>query len=149
MMKGVVFESRRDTIFVLPENRSDWLQSPHSFLFIAYLDSLSGVKWPRLEADHSPPSSAAGKNEWSCSSTPLHAFTMWTVITSMFIIRHYINLPTWDIAKCANNPLTTYQYNSLIIVQGTKLFRYFLPAHLYLQKSRTLFRWGIIPFEYE
>ena len=149
MMKDVGFESRRGTIFFLPENRSDWIQNPHSFLFIAYLVSLSGVQRPRLESDHSPPSSAAVKNEWSCTSTPLYDFTVWTGINSLPMILQYINLPSWDIAKCANNPLTTYQYNSLIIVRGTKLFRYFLPAHPYLQKFCTLFRWGIIPFQYE
>jgi hypothetical protein len=29
-----------------------------------------GVKWPGREADHSPPSSAEVKNEWSYTSTP-------------------------------------------------------------------------------
>ena len=76
MMKDLGFESRRGKIFVLSENRSDWLQSPHNFLFIAYLDSLSVVKQPRRESDHSPPSSAAVKNEWNCTSTPLYDFTV-------------------------------------------------------------------------
>jgi hypothetical protein len=29
-----------------------------------------GVKWPGLEVDHLPPSSAEVKNEWSYASTP-------------------------------------------------------------------------------
>jgi len=29
-----------------------------------------GVKWPGLEADHSPPSSAEVKIAWSCTSNP-------------------------------------------------------------------------------
>jgi len=30
----------------------------------------AGVKWPGLEADHSPSSSAEFKNAWRCTSTP-------------------------------------------------------------------------------
>jgi len=30
-----------------------------------------GVKWPRCEADHSPPFSAEFKNAWSYTSTPI------------------------------------------------------------------------------
>jgi hypothetical protein len=33
-----------------------------------------GVKWPELEADHSPPSIAEVKNMWSYTSTPHYAF---------------------------------------------------------------------------
>jgi len=29
-----------------------------------------GVKWPRREADHSPPSGAEVKNAWSYTTTP-------------------------------------------------------------------------------
>jgi hypothetical protein len=29
-----------------------------------------GVKWQACEADHSPPSSAKDKTEWSCTSAP-------------------------------------------------------------------------------
>jgi hypothetical protein len=36
-----------------------------------------GVKWPGREADHSPPSSAEVKNEWSYTSTPQYAFVAW------------------------------------------------------------------------
>ena len=33
-----------------------------------------GVRWPGREVNHSPRSSAEGKNEWSWTSTPLYAF---------------------------------------------------------------------------
>jgi hypothetical protein len=33
-----------------------------------------GIKWSRHEADHSPPSSAEVKNEWSYTSSPQYAF---------------------------------------------------------------------------
>jgi hypothetical protein len=36
-----------------------------------------GVKRPRHEADHSPPSSAENKNAWSYISTPQYAFVTW------------------------------------------------------------------------
>jgi hypothetical protein len=35
----------------------------------------SGVTWPGREADHSPPSDAEVKNEWSYTSTPPYVFT--------------------------------------------------------------------------
>jgi len=36
--------------------------------------SFPGVRQPDLEADHSPPSSAAVKNAWSYTSTPQYVF---------------------------------------------------------------------------
>jgi len=36
-----------------------------------------GVKRPGREVDHSPPSSAEVKNEWSYTSTPQYAFMTW------------------------------------------------------------------------
>jgi hypothetical protein len=35
------------------------------------------IKWPRCEADHSPPSSAEVKNAWSYTSSRQYAFVMW------------------------------------------------------------------------
>jgi hypothetical protein len=34
----------------------------------------ASVKWPRREADHSPPSSSDVNNVWSCNSTPPYGF---------------------------------------------------------------------------
>jgi len=34
----------------------------------------TGIKWPGLEADHSPPSSAEVKNAWNYTSTPPDIF---------------------------------------------------------------------------
>jgi len=36
-----------------------------------------GVRKPRREADHSPPSSAEVTNAWSYNSTPQYAFKAW------------------------------------------------------------------------
>jgi hypothetical protein len=36
-----------------------------------------GINVPGREADHSPPSSAEVKNEWSYTSTPQHSFMTW------------------------------------------------------------------------
>jgi hypothetical protein len=33
-----------------------------------------GIKWPKCEADHSPPN-AQFKNTWSCTSVPLYVYT--------------------------------------------------------------------------
>jgi hypothetical protein len=39
-----------------------------------------GVKRPRREADHSPPSSAEVKNAWSYTSTPPYVFIAWCLV---------------------------------------------------------------------
>jgi hypothetical protein len=40
-----------------------------------------GIKRPRREADHSPPSSAEFKNAWSYTSTHLYVFMAWYLVT--------------------------------------------------------------------
>jgi hypothetical protein len=44
-----------------------------------------GVKRPRREADHSPPSSAEVKNAWSYTSTPPYVFMAW------YLLKHRYN----------------------------------------------------------
>lgn len=44
-------------------------------------DRSLGVKWLMQEADHSPPSSAEGKNEWSYEPLLLYAFMACTGTT--------------------------------------------------------------------
>jgi hypothetical protein len=39
-----------------------------------------GVKRPRREADHSPPSNAEVKNMWSYTSSPLYIFMAWYLV---------------------------------------------------------------------
>jgi hypothetical protein len=56
-------------IFLFSE-LSDRLWGPPSLLFSRYRSSFAGVKWPGLEVDHCPPSSAEVKNEWSYTSSP-------------------------------------------------------------------------------
>jgi hypothetical protein len=46
-----------------------------------------GIKQPRHEADHSPPSGAKVKNVWSYTSTPPCVFMAW------YLIKHKENLP--------------------------------------------------------
>jgi hypothetical protein len=42
------------------------------------VQGVPGVKRPKREVDHSPPSGAGdNKNDWSCTSTPLHVFVAW------------------------------------------------------------------------
>ena len=47
----------------------DWLWDPLSLLFSGYLNSFPGVRQPRCEVLHLPPSSAEVKNWCSCAST--------------------------------------------------------------------------------
>jgi hypothetical protein len=49
-----------------------WIPESHS----------SGVKQPRHEADHSPPSGAEVKKEWSCTSTTPYVFIAWGLIST-------------------------------------------------------------------
>jgi hypothetical protein len=44
-----------------------------------------GVKRLGRETDHSPPSSAEAKNEWSYTSTPQYAFMVWCSVKSQGI----------------------------------------------------------------
>jgi hypothetical protein len=39
-----------------------------------------GVKWPRSEADHSPPSTAEVKNMWHYTSIPQYTFMAWYLL---------------------------------------------------------------------
>ena len=55
--------------FLLPKY-SDHHWIPPSLLFIGYRNPLSGVKRPGREMNHSPTSSAEGKNGWSYTSAP-------------------------------------------------------------------------------
>jgi len=46
-----------------------WLSEPSSLPLEVYRDSVQGINRPEREADHSNPSSAKVKNEWSYTST--------------------------------------------------------------------------------
>jgi hypothetical protein len=48
-----------------------------------------GVKRPRREADHPPPSSAEVKNAWSYTSTPQYVFMAWC------LVKHKGNRTNW------------------------------------------------------
>ena len=55
-------------IFSSPK-QADLLWGPPAILFYGYQDSVRYVNWAGRN-DHSPPSSAKVKNEWSCTSIP-------------------------------------------------------------------------------
>jgi hypothetical protein len=45
----------------------DGLWDPPSLLFCGYQASFPGLKWPGHDINHSPPSVAKVKNDWSCT----------------------------------------------------------------------------------
>jgi len=63
----------------------DQLWGPPSFLLNGYLGYFPGAKRPGREADHSSPSNAEVKNEWSHASTPLYALMAWTEASFPFL----------------------------------------------------------------
>jgi hypothetical protein len=68
---GPGFEFRRGQVFFfLLQTRPDQLRGPPSLLFNGCRGSFLGVKRPGFEVDHSSPSSAEVKSEWSCTSAP-------------------------------------------------------------------------------
>jgi hypothetical protein len=48
----------------------DHLWGPHRLLFNVYGRSFSGIKKPKREVNHSPPSGVEVKSVWSYTSTP-------------------------------------------------------------------------------
>jgi hypothetical protein len=60
-------------------------------------DSFPGIKRPRREADHSPPSSAEDKNAWSYTSTPQYVFMAWCLIKRRDSSQKKYN--TWNFEK--------------------------------------------------
>jgi len=58
------------------------------------LDVVSlGVKRPRREADHSPPSNAEVKNAWSYISTPQYVFLAWCLIKQWICLHGCTSTP--------------------------------------------------------
>jgi hypothetical protein len=67
-----VFESWQR--FSLLENNPDRVWNLSSLISSTYVCSFPWAKRPGREIDHSHPSSAEVKNEWSCTSSPLVFF---------------------------------------------------------------------------
>ena len=58
--------------FLSTVKHPDLLWGLPTLLFDGYWGFFQGIKWPGHEIDHSPPSSAEVKDEWSCiSAAPL------------------------------------------------------------------------------
>jgi hypothetical protein len=106
----------------------DWLWGPPNLLFNAYLGSFWGggeVKQSEHEVNHSPPSRAKVKNEWSCTSTPhiyLHAYKGTTlyiffplfnvdVLSYLFTLQKTASITSWIQDPCRSfNNLTIRFY---------------------------------------
>jgi hypothetical protein len=79
--RGARFDSRRGLgifVFTTASRAAPALTQP-PMQWVTGTLSL-GVKRPRREADHSPPSSAEDKNAWSYTSTPQYAFMAWCLL---------------------------------------------------------------------
>jgi hypothetical protein len=75
-------------------------------------DALPGVK-----PDHSPPSTAEVKNEWSCNSKPPNAFMVCTTTTLTFLLQFgktdWLQMVILWVAVSGENPSCTGQANLL------------------------------------
>jgi hypothetical protein len=83
---NIRFPQMEDSLF--SQTSSGSAAHPHSKP-IATADAFPGGTWTGAEGcevDHSTPSSAEAKNEWSCTSTPPHAFMECTGTTFAFIL---------------------------------------------------------------
>jgi hypothetical protein len=60
---------KRDERFFSSPELPGWLWGPHNPLFIGYRGSFPMVKRPRRQVNHSPPSIAEVKHEWSYTFT--------------------------------------------------------------------------------
>jgi hypothetical protein len=67
-LDGPGFDPRRD--LCCSPTRPDRLWDPPILLYNGYRGSFQGLKRPGREVNHPPPSSAAVKNEWRCTSAP-------------------------------------------------------------------------------
>jgi len=80
-MSGVPFPARGTVKFFLFAIASRPALGPIQSPIHWVMGPLSpGLKWPRREADHWPPSSAKAKNEWSYTFTPPYIFMAWYLI---------------------------------------------------------------------
>ena len=70
--RGLILDKGQQ--FITSPKLLDFLYCPHYPYLIGIDGSLPGVKRSGREVDHSPPSRAKVKNEWSYTSTPAHAF---------------------------------------------------------------------------
>jgi len=78
-----VLDSRR---FSSSPKHPDQLRGPSSLLLDGQYSSFPGVKWQGHEANHSPPSGAEVKNEWSYTSTP--SISLYRVVRDNFTFIH-------------------------------------------------------------
>jgi len=64
------FESRQRLEFFSSPDSPNWLQNPPSLQFSGHDGPSLGPKWPALDVDHIPASSAEVTNKWSYTFIP-------------------------------------------------------------------------------
>jgi hypothetical protein len=89
MSEQLRFDSQQSkTLISSPKHRDQFL-GPHTLIFNEYVCLPLEVQWVRHEADHSPPSWAKVKNEWSYNSLPPYAFMVCNfTFTSVYMFWH-------------------------------------------------------------
>jgi hypothetical protein len=98
-------------------------RGPTSILFNEYRGSFPATKRPGHEVNHSLPSSAEFKNEWSYTSTSsISFFIIWTSKTtpSHFVYRdlHLQSDDSW----CSLHPVRDRRHNSKFATQPTDIW---------------------------
>jgi hypothetical protein len=116
---GFASRQGQGLFFSSPPLCPDRLWGPPSLLSIWYRFFSQGVKQPKPEANHSPPSTAEVKNAWSNTATPPYFFMAWH-----FIKHRDINL-TFTFIYCVGRGLrcADHQSKESLIVPWQLIFR--------------------------
>jgi hypothetical protein len=100
----------------------DWLWGPPSLPINGHRGSFPEVKWPEREVNHSPPSSAEVKNEWSFTSIPPLRFMALTGKTLLFTFLTATYLHTQP-SKTRSTSTCTIMHIGYILLLNSSVLR--------------------------